>query len=80
MASIRPLGVKRSSNCPKGVVGEMKIVTSELPFKTTGQTDIINITREVQEEVLQSGVQDGSIMLFISGSMENYNCGIPRIK
>ncbi len=46
----------------------MKIVTSELPFKTTGQTDIINITREVQEEVLQSGVQDGSIMLFISGS------------
>ena len=46
----------------------MKIVTLEVPFKTTGQTDIINITREVQEEVLQSGVQDGSIMLFIPGS------------
>jgi len=46
----------------------MKIVTSELRFKTTGQTDIIDITREVQEEVLQSGIQDGSIMLFISGS------------
>lgn len=46
----------------------MKIVTSELPFKTTGQTDIIDITREVQQEVLQSHIQDGSIMLFISGS------------
>jgi secondary thiamine-phosphate synthase enzyme len=46
----------------------MKIVTSELPFKTTGQTDIIDITREVQEEVLQSGIQDGNIMMFISGS------------
>ncbi|MCK5551848.1 MAG: secondary thiamine-phosphate synthase enzyme YjbQ [Deltaproteobacteria bacterium] len=46
----------------------MKIVTSELPFKTTGQTDIIDITREVQEEVLQSGIQDGNMALFIPGS------------
>jgi secondary thiamine-phosphate synthase enzyme len=46
----------------------MTIVTLELPFKTTGQTDIMDITREVQEEVLQSGVQDGSMVLFISGS------------
>ena len=52
----------------EGVVGEMKIVTSELPFKTTDKTDIIDITREVQEEVLQSGIQDGNIMMFISGS------------
>ena len=46
----------------------MKIVTLELQFNTTGQTDIIDITREVQEEVLQSGIQGGSIMVFISGS------------
>jgi secondary thiamine-phosphate synthase enzyme len=46
----------------------MKIVTSELHFNTTGQTDIIDIGREVQEGVLQSGVQDGNITLFISGS------------
>ena len=46
----------------------MKIVSSELEFKTTGQTDIIDISREVQEGVLQSGVQDGNIVLFISGS------------
>jgi secondary thiamine-phosphate synthase enzyme len=46
----------------------MKIMTLELRFKTTGQTDVIDITRDVQEEVLQSGVQDGNIMAFISGS------------
>ena len=46
----------------------MKIASSELEFKTTGQTDIIDISREVQEEVLQSGIQDGTIILFISGS------------
>jgi len=46
----------------------MKIMTLELQFKTTGQTDVIDITRDVQEEVLQSGVQDGNIMTFISGS------------
>jgi len=43
-------------------------MTLELQFKTTGQTDVIDITRDVQEEVLQSGVQDGNIMTFISGS------------
>jgi secondary thiamine-phosphate synthase enzyme len=46
----------------------MKIVSSELEFKTTDQTDIIDISREVQEGVLQSGIQDGNIVLFISGS------------
>jgi len=50
-------------------MGEMvKIVTSELQFETTGQSDIIDISRELQEEVLQSNMQDGSILLFISGS------------
>jgi len=46
----------------------MKITTSELEFKTTGETDIVDISREVEEWVLQSGIQDGTIMLFISGS------------
>ncbi len=46
----------------------MKIVSSELEFETTDQTDIIDISREVQERVLQSGIQDGNINLFISGS------------
>ncbi len=46
----------------------MKIVSSELEFKTTGQTDIIDISREVQEGVLQSQIQDGNMVLFISGS------------
>lgn len=46
----------------------MKITTSELEFKTTGETDIVDISREVEQWVLQSGIQDGTIMLFISGS------------
>ena len=46
----------------------MKIVTSELQLETTGRTDIIDISGEAQEKVLQSGVQDGTILLFISGS------------
>jgi secondary thiamine-phosphate synthase enzyme len=53
---------------PEGVVGEMKIVTSEFQLETTGRTDIIDISGEAQEKVLQSGVQDGTIILFISGS------------
>jgi len=46
----------------------MKIVPSELEFETTDQTDIIDISREVQEKVLQSGIQNGNMVLFISGS------------
>jgi secondary thiamine-phosphate synthase enzyme len=46
----------------------MKITTSELEFKTTGETEIVDISREVEQWVLQSGIQDGTIMLFISGS------------
>jgi secondary thiamine-phosphate synthase enzyme len=46
----------------------MKIATSELEFKTTGETDVVDISRELEEWVLQSGIQDGTIMLFISGS------------
>jgi secondary thiamine-phosphate synthase enzyme len=46
----------------------MKIVTSEFQLETTGRTDIIDISGEAQEKVLQSGVQDGTIILFISGS------------
>jgi secondary thiamine-phosphate synthase enzyme len=46
----------------------MKIVPYELEFETTDQTDIIDISREVQERVLQSGIQNGNMVLFISGS------------
>ena len=46
----------------------MKIATSELEFKTTGETDIVDLSGELEEWVLQSGIQDGTIMLFISGS------------
>ncbi len=40
----------------------------ELHFETTGETDIRDITRQAQEKVLQSGIEDGSMIVFISGS------------
>jgi secondary thiamine-phosphate synthase enzyme len=36
--------------------------------KTTYDTDIIDITYEVKEKVLQSNINNGNIVLFISGS------------
>jgi secondary thiamine-phosphate synthase enzyme len=36
--------------------------------KTTYGTDIIDITYEVKEKVLQSNINNGNIVLFISGS------------
>ena len=35
---------------------------------TTGKTDVIDITPEVDDVVRSSGVKDGNLLLFISGS------------
>jgi len=45
-----------------------KIVYSTISFNTTTQTDIINITSEVEKKVLSSEIKDGTLLLFISGS------------
>jgi len=44
------------------------IVYSTISFNTSSQTDIINITSEVEENVLSSGIKKGNLLLFISGS------------
>jgi len=41
---------------------------SEIHVDTTDETDILDITLEAQEIVLQSGVDNGSMVGFISGS------------
>ncbi len=46
----------------------MKIDFFEIYVDTTQETDILDITEQAQERVLQSGVDDGSMLLFISGS------------
>ena len=46
----------------------MNITYHTLSFSTSGMTDIIDITAEVEHKVLTSGIKEGSILLFISGS------------
>lgn len=46
----------------------MEIQNSAIFVATTCDTDIIDITHEVREKVLQSGINNGTITIFISGS------------
>ena len=46
----------------------MKIHNTTIHAQTTSGTDIIDITNDVKEKVLQSGTKNGNIILFISGS------------
>ena len=40
----------------------------EIHLDATDETDIFDITRQAEEKVLQSGIEDGSMVVFISGS------------
>lgn len=40
----------------------------EIHLETTEETDILDITVQAREKVLQSGIDDGSMLVFISGS------------
>lgn len=46
----------------------MKIVYDTIFCSTSGGTDIIDITPEVEEKIGPSGITDGSVLLFVSGS------------
>jgi secondary thiamine-phosphate synthase enzyme len=46
----------------------MKIRSFEFHLETTQETDILDITRQAEEKVLQSGIEDGSMLVFIGGS------------
>lgn len=46
----------------------MRIQLFEIHLETTDETDILDITRQAQEKVLQSDIGDGSMLIFISGS------------
>lgn len=50
-------------------VGEsMEIYRSDIYCQTTGDTDIIDITPQVTEVLRNSGIRDGVVFLFVSGS------------
>ncbi len=46
----------------------MSVVTRYINFDTRGNTDIIDITGDVSMAVRQSGIKDGIVMVFASGS------------
>ena len=48
--------------------GHYTIEYSTASYTTTGKTDIIDITSEIDDAVQSSGVKDGNLLLFISGS------------
>ena len=45
-----------------------KIFNSELSFKTSGDTDIIDITNQISRKVAESGLTEGQVLIFIPGS------------
>lgn len=46
----------------------MKIITDSIELSTRGHTDIKDITREVQNALSKSGLNEGSVTVFVAGS------------
>ena len=47
---------------------DYKIVNFCLSLKTSGNTDVIDITTQVLKKVTESGITEGQILLFVPGS------------
>ncbi|AAL80804.1 hypothetical protein PFDSM3638_03405 [Pyrococcus furiosus DSM 3638] len=46
----------------------MKIVKKELHFSTKGEIDLVDITREVELFVAESGISQGQVLIFVPGA------------
>ena len=46
----------------------MTIITEYLTFNTKGDTDIIDITSQVDQKLKESGLTQGSVLIFVPGS------------
>lgn len=46
----------------------MEIITSSFNVNTKGDTDIIDITDLVQNKLKDAGLQEGNVLVFVSGS------------
>ena len=46
----------------------MSVKSVSFQVKTSGRTDILDITNKVQNEVFASGIPDGTVTIFIPGS------------
>ena len=43
-------------------------VTKQISLKTKGQCDIVDITPQVAEQLSQSGIDNGTVTIFVAGS------------
>ena len=53
-------------SCPTKMI--MAVITKKINLSTKGDTDIINITDNVEEILSKSGLKNGSINVFVPGS------------
>ena len=61
----------------------LKISNSSLSYKTSADTDIIDITTDVAHQVGKSGLSDGQVLIFVPGSTAavttiEYESGVVR--
>ena len=46
----------------------MTVFQSEIQLRKTHETEIVDITSEIQREIARSGVRDGIVSIFVAGS------------
>jgi secondary thiamine-phosphate synthase enzyme len=46
----------------------MDIITESFSLSTKGNTDILDITQDVQQKINSSGFSEGNVLVFVSGS------------
>jgi len=46
----------------------VKIINEHITFDTKGHSDIIDITSQVQQKISHSGLNDGSVLIFVPGA------------
>ena len=46
----------------------MKIINEHITFDTKGHSDIIDITQQVQQNIRNSGLKNGSVLIFVPGA------------
>jgi len=44
------------------------IATRKITFETKGECDIIDITPQIEQEIAQAGINDGTATIFVTGS------------
>ena len=46
----------------------MKIINEYITFDTKGHSDIIDITQQVQQNIRNTGMKNGSVLIFVPGA------------